>query len=140
MKPGARAYNQAHYEALGEVGLALDSMLTLVKQLHLDIQYCSVHWTLDKIVQVITEEVYRLLESRGGLERREVVLTKESEASSSKKSSSRGGDGSGARSFVFVSPGFESKERLQVKTLQSVHTAVCARCRVYTLQCGTEPH
>ena len=116
VKPGARTYNQAHYEALGEVGLALHSMLTLVKQLHLDIQYCSVHWTLDKTVQVITEEVYVLLESRGGLERREVVLTEESEASSSKKSSSRGGDGSGVRSFVFVSPGFESKERLQVKT------------------------
>ena len=102
-----------------------------------DIQYSSVHWTLDKTVmdpwQVITEEVYSLLESRGGLERREVILAKESEASSSKQSgasnskearsskesSSRSVDESVLRSFVFVSPGFESKERLQVKTLHS---------------------
>ena len=83
---------------------------------------------------MITEEVYGLLESRGGLERREVVLTKESEASSSKKSSSGGGDESGVRTFVFVSPGFESKERLQVKTLQSVQCTLC------TLQCGTVSH
>jgi hypothetical protein len=39
VKPGDRGYNQAHYEALGEV---------------------------------VTEEVYRLLEVRGGLQRREL--------------------------------------------------------------------
>ena len=46
-------------------------------------------------LQVITEEVYRILETEGGLERKEVVLA-------------------GPRSFVFVSPGFQEKERLQV--------------------------
>jgi len=66
VKPGDRAYNQAHYEALGEV---------------------------------ITEEVYRILEAEGGLEKREVVSA---------------GSRNGPRSFVFVSPGFQEKERLQV--------------------------
>jgi len=65
VKPGDRAYNQAHYEALGEV---------------------------------ITDEVYNILETEGGLERKEVVL----------------GNKKGPRSFVFVSPGFQEKERLQV--------------------------
>ena len=83
--------------------------------------------------QVITEEVYSLLESRGGLERREVILAKESGASSSKESdasSSKELEESGVRSFVFVSPGFESKERLQVDALPSVHAAQCAHCIV----------
>jgi len=68
VKPGDRAHNQAHYEALGEV---------------------------------ITDEVYNILETEGGLERREVVL----EDGSRKES---------PRSFVFASPGFQEKERLQV--------------------------
>ena len=50
-------------------------------------------------LQVITEEVYRILEVEGELERREVVLA---------------GSRNGPRSFVFVSPGFQEKERLQV--------------------------
>ena len=67
VKPGDRAHNQAHYEALGDV---------------------------------ITEEVYNQLQIVGGLQRKEVVL----------------GEGSrkGPQSFVFVSPGFQEKERLQV--------------------------
>ena len=51
-------------------------------------------------VQVITEEVYNILETEGGLERKEVVL---------------GNRKQGPRSFVFVSPGFQEKERLQVE-------------------------
>ena len=50
--------------------------------------------------QVITDEVYNILETEGGLERREVVP--------------QAGNRKGPRSFVFVSPGFEEKERLQV--------------------------
>ena len=57
-------------------------------------------------MQVITEELYRILEAEGGLERREVVLAE-----------SR----NGPRSFVFVSPGFQEKERLQV------HLHICKR-------------
>jgi len=67
VKPGDRTYNQAHYEALGEV---------------------------------ITEEVYSLLESRGQLERRELKVegVKEKEP----------------KSFVFVSSEFQEKENLLV--------------------------
>ena len=54
-------------------------------------------------MQVITEEVYRILEAEGGLERREEVLAE-----------SR----NGPRSFVFVSPGFQEKERLQGKATE----------------------
>ena len=43
--------------------------------------------------------MYRILEAEGGLERREVVLAESK---------------NGPRSFVFVSPGFQEKERLQV--------------------------
>ena len=57
-------------------------------------------------LQVITEEVYRILETEGRLERREVVLP---------------GSRNGPRSFVFVSPGFQEKERLQV------HLHICER-------------
>jgi len=83
VKPGDRAYNQAHYEALGEVK-ATNFFVPKLLMCHL---------------QVITEEVYRILEAEGGLERREVVLA---------------GSRNGPRSFVFVSPGFQEKERLQV--------------------------
>jgi len=65
VKPGNQAYNQAHYEALGEV---------------------------------LTEEVYSLLESAGGLQRREVEVAKEQKP----------------RSFVFVSPEFQDKDQLLV--------------------------
>ena len=59
--------------------------------------------------QVITDEVYNILETEGGLERKEVVLGAGS------------GNRKGPRSFVFVSPGFQEKERLQVaeKKIQS---------------------
>jgi len=67
VKPGDRAHNQAHYEAMGEV---------------------------------ITDEVYNILVTEGGLERKEVVF--------------EAGNKNGPRSFVFVSPGFQEKERLQV--------------------------
>ena len=50
--------------------------------------------------------MYNILETEGGLERREVVL----EGGSRKES---------PRSFVFASPGFQEKERLQVEKLQS---------------------
>ena len=50
--------------------------------------------------------MYNILETEGGLERREVVL----EDGSRKER---------PRSFVFASPGFQEKERLQVEKLQS---------------------
>ena len=84
VKPGDRAHNQAHYEALGEVKYLAD-MRVFVKI---------------RFAQVITDEVYNILETEGGLERREVVLG--------------AGNRKGPRSFVFVSPGFQEKERLQV--------------------------
>ena len=46
--------------------------------------------------------MYNILETEGGLERKEVVL----------------GNKKGPRSFVFVSPGFQEKERLQVAAQQ----------------------
>ena len=51
-------------------------------------------------MQVITDEVYNILVTEGGLERKEVVF--------------EAGNQNGPRSFVFVSPGFQEKERLQV--------------------------
>ena len=68
-------------------------------------------------LQVITEEVYRILEAEGGLERREVVLA---------------GSRNGPRSFVFVSPGFQEKERLQV------HLHICKRTpETVALRCSS---
>ena len=49
--------------------------------------------------------MYNILETEGGLERREVVL--------------EDGRKERPRSFVFASPGFQEKERLQVEKLQS---------------------
>ena len=91
MKPGDRAHNQAHYEALGEVNKNLE----LSVYVFANIQFA----------QVITDEVYNILETEGGLERREVVL--------------EDGRKERLRSFVFASPGFQEKERLQVEKLQS---------------------
>ena len=90
VKPGDKAHNQAHYEALGEVK-ATNFFVPKLLMCHL---------------QVITEEVYRILEAEGGLEKREVVSA---------------GSRNGPRSFVFVSPGFQEKERLQV------HLHICKR-------------
>ena len=56
--------------------------------------------------QVITDEVYNILETEGGLERREVFP--------------RAGNRKGPRSFVFVSPGFQEKERLQVAEIKDI--------------------
>ena len=91
VKPGDRAHNQAHYEALGEVNKNLE----LSVYVFANIQFA----------QVITDEVYNILETEGGLERREVVL--------------EDGRKERPRSFVFASPGFQEKERLQVEKLQS---------------------
>ena len=54
-----------------------------------------------RFAQVITDEVYNILETEGGLKRKEVVLED-------------GNRKERPRSFVFVSPGFQEKERLQV--------------------------
>ena len=91
MKPGDRAHNQAHYEALGDV---------------------------------ITEEVYNHLQIVGGLERKEVVL----------------GDGSrkGPQSFVFVSPGFQEKERLQVVSKSYMKSLDLKRRRIQSLKMKTK--
>ena len=92
VKPGDRAHNQAHYEALGEVKKRDPTVYELVFS-----KIC--------FAQVITEEVYNILETEGGLERREVVL--------------EDGRKERPRSFVFASPGFQEKEMLQVEKLQS---------------------
>ena len=55
-------------------------------------------------MQVITDEVYNILVTEGGLERKEVVFET--------------GNKNVPRSFVFVSPGFQEKERLQVAEKQ----------------------
>ena len=93
MKPGDKAHNRAHYRALGEV-----KNESCIKK-----SFCKIRFS-----QVITDEVYKILETEGGLERREVVLE-------------AGNRNLGPRSFVFVSPGFQEKERLQVAAKRLSH-------------------